>query len=113
MPIFLNPRFAMLLLVAMPLAGGAVVHPQGASAFVMGAWAGTLLAAPPLMIVMWILGLRTIGDLLRPLAKLPILIGLTLVLLYASDVDIGLGGQILGGSAVLFWLRQGRGNSVI
>ena len=61
MPFFVNPRFAMLVLVAMPLAGGAVVHPHGASAFVMGAWAGTLLVAPPLMIIMWALGLRTIG----------------------------------------------------
>ena len=39
--VFLEPTLAMLLLVAMPLAGGAVVHPHGASAFVMGAWAGT------------------------------------------------------------------------
>jgi len=108
MPFFLNPRFAMLLLVAMPLAGGAVVHPHGASAFVMGAWAGTLLVAPPLMIIMWALGLRTIGQLLRPLARLPILIGLTLLMFYLTDTDIGLGGQGMGGDAVLLWLKQGR-----
>jgi len=108
MPFFLNPRFAMLLLVAMPLAGGAVVHPHGASAFVMGAWAGTLLVAPPLMIIMWALGLRTIGQLLCPLARLPIVIGLTLLMFYLTDTDIGLGGQVMGGGAVLLWLKQGR-----
>ena len=108
MPFFLNPRFALLLLVAMPLAGGAVVHPQGASAFVLGAWAGVLLVGPPLMILLWALGLRTIGDLLRPLARLPVLIGLTLLMLYLTDTDIGLGGQVLGGSALMLWLKQGR-----
>ena len=110
---FLNPRFAMLLLVAMPLAGGAVVHPHGASAFVMGAWAGTLLVAPPLMIIMWALGLRTIGQLLRPLARLPILIGLTLLVFYLTDTDIGLGGQVMGGGTVLLWLKQGRKTGLI
>jgi len=113
MPFFLNPRFAMLLLVGMPLAGGAVVHPHGASAFVMGAWAGTLLVAPPLMIIMWALGLRTIGQLLRPLARLPILIGLTLLMFYLTDTDIGLGGQVMGGGAVLLWLKQGRKTGLI
>jgi len=113
MPFFLNPRFAMLLLVAMPLAGGAVVHPHGASAFVMGAWAGTLLVAPPLMIIMWALGLRTIGQLLRPLARLPILIGLTLLMFSLTDTDIGLGGQVMGGGAVLLWLKQGRKTGLI
>lgn len=113
MPFFLNPRFAMLLLVAMPLAGGAVVHPHGASAFVMGAWAGTLLVAPPLMIIMWALGLRTIGQLLRPLARLPILIGLTLLMFYLTDTDICLGGQVMGGGAVLLWLKQGRKTGLI
>lgn len=113
MPFFLNPRFAMLLLVAMPLAGGAVVHPHGASAFVMGAWAGTLLVAPPLMIIMWALGLRTIGQLLRPLARLPILIGLTLLMFYLTETDIGLGGQVMGGGAVLLWLKQGRKTGLI
>lgn len=113
MPIFLNPRFAMLLLVGLPLAGGAVVHPHGASAFIMGAWAGTLLVAPPLMIMLWALGLRTIGQLLRPLARLPILIAITGLMFYLTDTDIGLGGQLLAGGGLLFWLRQGRNNSII
>ena len=89
------------------------MHPQGASAFVMGAWAGTLLAAPPLMILLWVLGLRSIGQLLRPLARLPILIGLTVVMVYLTGTDVGLGGQMLGGGALLFWLRQGRGTSFL
>ena len=113
MPFFLSPRFAMLLLVAMPLAGGAVVHPQGASAFVLGAWAGTLIVAPPLMIFLWALGLRTIGQLLRPLARIPIMIGLTIGFLYLTDTDVGLGGQMLGGGALLLWLKQGRAKSFI
>lgn len=108
MPMFLNPRFAMLLLVGLPFAGGAVVHPHGASAFLMGAWAGVLIVAPPLMILLWVLGLRTIGQLLRPLARLPILIALTLLMFYLTDTDIGLGGQVAGGGALLFWLRQGQ-----
>jgi len=108
MPLFLNPRFAMLLLVAMPLLGGAIVHPYGAAAFLMGAWAGVLLVGPPLMILLWILGLRTIGELLRPLARLPVLIGGTFLFLYFSGVDVGLGGQIAGGGAMLYWLLRGR-----
>ena len=79
----------------------------------MGAWAGTLLVAPPLMIIMWALGLRTIGQLLRPLARLPILIGLTLLMFYLTDTDIGLGGQVMGGGAVLLWLKQGRKTGLI
>lgn len=113
MPIFLKPRFAMLLLILLPFAGGAVVHPQGASAFVMGAWAGALIAGPPLMIVMWALGLRTIGQLLSPLASLPIMIGLTVVLLYLTDTDVGLGGQLLGSGALMLWLKQSRKNAII
>ena len=57
---------------------------------------------------MWALGLRTIAQLLRPLARLPILIGLTLLMFYLTDTDIGLGGQVMGGGAVLLWLKQGR-----
>ena len=113
MPFFLNPRFAMLLLIGMPLAGGAVVHPHGASAFVMGAWAGTLLAAPPLMIMLWALGLRTIGQLLRPLARLPILIGLTVVMFYLTGTDVGLRRANAWCGGAVFWLRQGRGTSIV
>lgn len=113
MPMFLNPRFAMLLLVGLPLAGGAVVHPHGASAFIMGAWAGTLMVAPPLMIILWALGLRTIGQLLRPLARLPILIALTCLMFYLTDTDLGLGGQLAGGGALLYWLRQGQRGPII
>lgn len=113
MPFFLNPRFAILLLIGLPLAGGAVVHPHGASAFIMGAWAGTLLIAPPLMIMLWMLGLRSIGELLSPLTRLPILIGLTVLMFYLTGTDVGLGGHLLGGGALLFWLRQGRSGSFI
>ncbi len=108
MPFFLSPRFAMLLLVALPLAGGAAVHPHGASAFLLGAWAGVLIVVPPIMILLWALGLRTIGQVLRPLVRLPILIGLTVAFLYLTGTDIGLGGQLLGGGALLMWAKQGR-----
>lgn len=113
MQMFLNPRFAMLLLIGLPLAGGAVVHPHGASAFIVGAWAGTLIVAPPLMILLWALGLRTIGQLLRPLARLSILVGMTVLMFYISDTEIGLGGQLAGGGALIYWLRQGRGRAII
>lgn len=113
MPMFLNPRFAMLLLVGLPLAGGAVVHPLGASAFIMGAWAGTLIVAPPLMILLWVMGLRTIGQLLRPLARLPVMIAMTVLIFYITDTEIGLGGQLAGGGALMYWLRQGRSGAAI
>lgn len=113
MPMFLNPRFAMLLLVGLPLAGGAYVHPHRASAFIIGAWTGVLIAGPPLMILLWALGLKTIGQLLRPLARLPILIAMTVGLFYLTGTNVGLGGQVLGGGALLYWLKQGRGSSVI
>jgi hypothetical protein len=113
MPMFLNPRFAMLLLVGLPLAGGAYVHPHGASAFIIGAWTGVLIAGPPLMILLWALGLKTIGQLLRPLARLPILITMTVGLFYLTGTNVGLGGQVLGGGALLYWLKQGRGSWVI
>ena len=113
MPIFLSPRFAMLLLVALPLAGGAVVHPHGASAFVLGAWAGVLIVLPPLMILLWALGLRTIGQILRPLLRLPIMIGLTVGMLYLTGADVGVGGQVLGGGALLLWATRGRKMAII
>ena len=57
--------------------------------------------------------LETIGQLLRPLARLPILIAMTVGLFYLTGTDVGLGGQVLGGGALLYWLKQGRGASVI
>jgi hypothetical protein len=107
MPIFLNARFALLFLVALPLAGGATVHPQGSAAFVMGAWGGFVFGGIPLFAIAWLLGLRSLGQLLRPLARLPILIGLTIALLYVAGVDMGRGVQALGAAAGLWWIKRG------
>jgi hypothetical protein len=106
MPLFLNPRFAFLILIGLPLAGGTAVHPQGASAFVMGAWAGALIVGPPLAIVLWVLRLRTLGETIAPLARLPVMIVLTVLILYYSGVDIGL-GPVMGLTAgALWWVKR-------
>lgn len=109
MPIFLNPRFAMLLLIGLPVLGGVTVHPQGASAFVMGAWAGALIIVPPLFVMLWVLGLRSLPELLKPLLRLPIIIGLSVLVIYLSGNDIGTGWQLLGGGGLLWWARRKAG----
>lgn len=106
MPLFLNPRFAFLLLIGLPLAGGTALHPQAASAFVMGAWAGALTVGPPLAIVMWVLRLRTLGETIAPLARLPVLIVVTALILYYGGVDIGFGPVMAGSAAALWWIRR-------
>lgn len=113
MPIFLNPRFAVLLLIGLPLLGGAAVHPHGASAFVMGAWTGTLLAVPPLFLLMWVLGLRNLQQLIKPLLRLPVLVGLMLLVFYLSKAEVGPQVQLLGGGALLWWARRRAGGSII
>jgi hypothetical protein len=47
------------------------------------------------------------------LARLPILIAMTVGLFYLTGTNVGLGGQVLGGGALLYWLKQGRGSSII
>jgi hypothetical protein len=113
MPLFLNPRFALLLLIGLPLAGGTVVHPQGASAFVMGAWAGTLIVGPPLAILLWVLRIRTLGETIAPLARMPVLIVLTVLILYYADVDIGLGPVMGLTAAAVFWVKRKLGMALI
>ncbi|MEJ6396863.1 hypothetical protein [Yoonia sp. 208BN28-4] len=106
MPLFLNPRFAFLLLIAVPLAGGTVLHPHGASAFVMGAWAGALVVGPPLAFAMWVLRLRTLGETIAPIARLPMLIVATALILYYSGVDIGFGPVMAGAAGALWWIKR-------
>lgn len=108
MPMFLNPRFGMLLLVGLTLAGGATVHPQGATAFMLGAWAGVLIAGPPLMIVAWMLGVKTIGQVLAPLFNLPALLVLTGVILFIYGEELGLGAQAAGAGGLMWWLKRRR-----
>lgn len=108
MPIFLNPRFGMLFLVGLPLSGGAAVHPQGATAFLLGAWAGVLLAGPPIMIIAWILGIKTIGQVLAPLFNLPALLVLSGVILFMYGEALGLGAQAAGAGGLMWWLKRRR-----
>jgi len=105
---FFNIRLASLLLLGLPFLSGAAIAPQSASAFVMGAWAGVLIAAPPLMILAFCLGLMNLRQLLAPLVRLPLLIVLTVALLYYSGVDVGLGLQTMSAGLVLWWARKGR-----
>lgn len=105
---FFNIRLATVLLLGLPLLSGAAIAPQTASAFVMGAWAGVLIAAPPLMILAFCLGVLNLRQLLAPLVRLPVLIVLTIALLYFSGVDLGLGAQSLIAGVVLWWARKGR-----
>jgi len=91
MPFFLNPRFGMMLLVGLTLAGGATVHPQGATAFMLGAWAGVCLAGPPLMLMAWAMGVKSLGQLRAPLFNLPALLLITGVLLCVYGQERGRG----------------------
>ena len=109
MPIFLSPRLAATLLIGLPMLGGSVVHPHGASAFLMGAWAGTILVLPPLMLILWVLRLRTLAEIFRPLMRLPILIAVSIGVLYLLEPETGIAAQIIGGGAMLFWLKRGAG----
>ena len=108
MPIFLNPRFGALLLVGLPLAGGAAVHPQSATAFLLGAWAGILIAGPPLMLMAWMMGIKTIGQVLAPLFNLPALLVLTGVILFVYGEALGIGAQAAGAGGLLWWLKRRR-----
>ncbi|SEW38935.1 hypothetical protein SAMN04488515_2531 [Cognatiyoonia koreensis] len=108
MPFYLNPRFGMLLLVGLPLVGGASVHPQGATAFLMGAWAGVLFVGPPLMILAWIMGIKSLGEVLSPLFNLPALLILTAVILLVYGQELGLGAQTAGLGGALWWLKRRR-----
>lgn len=107
MPLFLNPRFAFLMVMVVPLAGGAMVHPQGAVAFVLGAWAGWLIVAPAAYLTLWVLGLRSLPQLLKPLIRLPILLGLTALLIYLARPEWSGGAALLGGGGLLWWARRG------
>lgn len=101
-------RLAAVIFLGLPLLSGATIAPQSASAFVMGAWAGVLLAAPPLMILALCLGVYNLRQVLKPLTRLPVLIILTVGLLYASGADIGIGLQSIVGGVMLWWARKGR-----
>lgn len=101
----LNPRLLMVLAAAIPMAGGAVLHPQGVTAFALGAWGGFIFVGLPLMLAAWLIGLRSLAETLRPIARLPILIGLTIGLMFVSGVDLPATVQALGAGATLWWLK--------
>lgn len=101
-------KIAVLLFVGFSLLSGAAIAPQSASAFVLGAWAGVILAAPPLMLLAFSLGLMNLRQVLAPLVRLPVLIVLSAVLLYLSGVELGTGVQTIVAGATLWWARKGR-----
>lgn len=108
MPFFLNPRFGMMLLVGLTLAGGATVHPKGATAFMLGAWAGVLFAGPPLMVMAWMMGVKSLGQVLAPLFSLPALLLITGVVLLVYGQELGLGAQAAGAGGLLWWIKRRR-----
>ena len=102
-----NPRLALLLFLGIPLLGGAAVSPQSAGAFVMGAWAGALLVGPALMLVLWVLGVRSLRDVLRPLVHLPVVLALSALTLLLLRPELGTGAHALGAGAALWWVKRG------
>ena len=102
----LNPRWIMLILLALPVSGATALHPQAGSAFVMGAWSGVLIAGPPIYLVAWVLRIQSLADTLRPLTHLPILIAFTVVLLYLADVDFGPLGVFGGVGIAACWVKR-------
>lgn len=105
---FFHVKLATLAFVSFSLFSGAAVAPQGAGAFVLGLWAGVLIAGPPLMLLAFCLGLCNLRQLLSPLLRLPVLIALTVGVLYLSGAELGLGLQATLAGAVLWWARKGR-----
>ena len=103
-----NIRLMTLLLMGFPFVTGVAIAPKAASAFAMGAWAGVLIAGPPLMILAFCLGVYNLRQLLAPLMRLPVLVVLTVILLYYSGVEVGMGLQAATAGAVLWWARKGR-----
>ena len=106
MSFLLNSRWIMIILMALPVTGITVLHPQTGSAFIMGAWAGVLIGGPPIFLAAWILRIHSLADALRPLTHLPILIAFTFVLFYLADVDLG-ALPIFGGVGIAaWWIRR-------
>lgn len=108
MPVFLTPRFAIALCALFTVATGIVIQPQAATAFVLGAWVG-LVAAGPVLVVLWALGLIDLSTLVRPLTRLPVLIVLSLGLLWMTGTLPPAMAGAAGGAGALWWLRRGLG----
>jgi len=101
----LNPRKALLLLAAVPIAGGVSIHPQAITAFVLGAWAGFVFIGVPLILAAWMIGVRSLAETLRPLARVPVLVALTLGLMMISGVDVPATFQAAGATIGIWWLK--------
>jgi len=101
----LKPRLLMTLLAGLPIATGVAIHPQAATAFVLGAWGGYICVGLPLLLTAWLIGLRSLAQTLRPLARVPILIGITVALMIFSGADLPASIQALGAAASLWWLK--------
>ena len=101
----LKPRLLMALLAAVPIAGGITIHPQATAAFALGAWGGFIFVGLPLIITAWLIGLRSFADTIRPLARLPILLGITVALMFVAGVDLPASIQAIGAAASLWWLK--------
>lgn len=106
MSFLLNARWILLILLALPFSGFTAVNPQAGTAFIMGAWAGVLIGGPPVYFAAWVLRVQSLADTLRPLTHLPILIGLTIIMLYLADVQVGPLGMLGAIGAAAWWIRR-------
>ena len=105
MGLILNPRLAVLLLIGLPLFGGASINPAGPQAFLLGAWAGWLMAAPPLMLLLLVCGVRDAGQTLRPLLRWPVICAGLAALAWMAGGTLG---AMVAGGGLWWWLRRGR-----
>jgi hypothetical protein len=103
----------MLFVFGLPLLGGSVLHPQAATAFVMGAWAGVLTAGPPLLIALWVLRIRTLGETLAPVTQLPLVLIVTALVLYYGGADIGFGPVMASSAVALWWIKRKLGLTLL
>ena len=101
----LKPRLVMTMLAALPIASGVAINPQAATAAVLGAWGGFIFIGLPLIIIAWLIGLRSLADTIRPLARLPILIGITVALMFISGAALPPSVTAIGAAASLWWLK--------
>lgn len=101
----LKPRLLVTLLSGAALTSGVAIHPKAAAAAALGAWGGFIFIGLPLIIAAWLIGLRSLADTIRPLARLPILLGITVALMFIAGADLPASVQAIGAAASLWWLK--------
>ena len=101
----LKPRLLATLLSGAAISSGIAINPQAATAFVLGAWGGFICVGLPLILTAWLIGLRSLADTIRPLARLPILLGITVGLMFITGAELPASIQAIGAAASIWWLK--------